>query len=57
MLKALKQLIADLEYLEQDKIDFYKNKQLASILYIMTQRAHHEGILVDIDASDRYEII
>jgi hypothetical protein len=44
LLKAMNILIEDIRHLEEDTIDFYKNKQLAHVLFMMTERLYHENV-------------
>ena len=44
MQKAIRKITADIIKIEKDSIDLYKTKQLANVMYILTERSIHETV-------------
>ena len=48
MQKAIRKITSDILKVEKDSIDMYKTKQLAFVLYILSERSLHEDLWADV---------
>ena len=52
MMRAVRSITNDIKMIEEDSMDLHKTKQLAHVLYVLSERTNHEKALDEEDPDE-----